>query len=372
MLWSPLLWNITLSKSSSFRYIRDFEGTLSDDGSDESEQQYVDRLVGNPIHAFNLMRRFTVDIPSLEKDLREDDWKGEQIMSPSRVHCQLLLQFGPIKSLPIVFGHYMIIKRMQLFHNSRNTNMSCHEIAESSGVIQKLRLGSAVPKETDLHGAAQALIRLQDVYELDIAEVAGGKIGQTESGARLSAKDCLFIGKHCFNSGVLSRSIEWFEEAWMLAGEEKNVSVSQTQVRQFLDHAAKEHDERLRSGDRLGDLFPRPVFEEPPQEQRSRMVRGRLNRVATNRSELGLLSPNDDGWNFAALCRGEELRPRLPHLLRCREDTRPQLPAWLRLGPPKIETQHMEPDILVYHDIITKRELEDLKKTATPTVRMPP
>ena len=104
--------------------------------------------------------------------------------------------------------------------------------AESSGAIQKLRLGTpVVPKEADLHGAAQAIIRLQDVYELDMAEVAAGKIGATESGARLSAKDCLFIGKHCFNGGVLSRSIEWFEEAWMLAGEERNASVSQEQVR---------------------------------------------------------------------------------------------------------------------------------------------
>ena len=191
------MWNRTLSKSSSFRYIRDFEGTLSDDGSEESDQQYVDRLVGNPIHAFNLMRRFTVDIPSLEKDLREDDWKGKQIMTdnsrnPSlvRVHCPLLLQFGPIKSLPIVFGHYMIIKRMQLFHNSHNTNISCHEIAESSGVIQKLRLGSAVPKETDLHGAAQALIRLQDVYELDIAEVFPPK-AETVDGAAVMFKNLM-------------------------------------------------------------------------------------------------------------------------------------------------------------------------------------
>ena len=51
-------------------------------------------------------------------------------------------------------------------------------------------------------------------------------------------------GKHCYNGGVLSRSIEWFEEAWMLAGEEKNSSVSQDQVQQFLDHAAREHDDR--------------------------------------------------------------------------------------------------------------------------------
>ena len=82
------------------------------------------------------------------------------------------------------------------------------------------------------------------MYELDIAEVAGGKVGDTGTRARLTAKDCLFIGKHCFNGGVLSRSLEWFEEAWMLAGEEKNSSVSQDQVQQFLDHAAREHDDR--------------------------------------------------------------------------------------------------------------------------------
>ena len=55
-----------------------------------------------------------------------------------------------------------------------------------------------VPKELDLHGAAQALIRLQDVYELDIADIAGGKIGGASSAARLSAQDCLFIGSFIF------------------------------------------------------------------------------------------------------------------------------------------------------------------------------
>ena len=57
-----------------------------------------------------------------------------------------------------------------------------------------------VPKELDLHGAAQALIRLQDVYELDIADIAAGKIGDIKSAAKLSAQDCLFIGEnfsHC-------------------------------------------------------------------------------------------------------------------------------------------------------------------------------
>ena len=68
----------------------------------------------------------------------------------------------------------------------------------TSDSIQKLRLGSVLPKELDLHGAAQALIRLQDVYELDIADIASGKIGDIKSAAKLSAQDCLFIGETGF------------------------------------------------------------------------------------------------------------------------------------------------------------------------------
>ena len=48
------------------------------------------------------------------------------------------------------------------------------------------------------------------------------------------------MGKHTFNSGSLARSLEWFEEAWVLAGIEGNRTVKQEQAQKFLDHAAKE------------------------------------------------------------------------------------------------------------------------------------
>jgi len=292
------------------KYVSEFESTLIDGAVTESDADYASRLVGNPIHAFNLMRRFSIDIPNIEKDIKEDDWK------------------------------------------------------ESSVVVQRLRLGSVVPKDQDLHGAAQALIRLQDVYELDISQIAGGVIGHRQSAAKLSAQDCLFIGKHCYNGGVLSRSIEWFEEAWMLAGEEHNNTVSQDQVQQFLDHAAKEHDERVMKGEQNGNLFPKPVYEEPPQEQRARMVQSRKKKVAKDISELGLIDHNDDAFNFAALCRGEEMRGEIVHKLKCYHDTRDD--PWFSLQPVKVEQVHSSPDILLFHDIITKPELEDIKRTAGP------
>ena len=86
-------------------------------------------------------------------------------------------------------------------------------------------------------------------------------------------------------------------------------------------------------GESSGNLFPRPVYEEPPQEQRSNMLRcikllfvevandfvtwlpckvnisrSRRKMVARNISDLSLMDQTDDAFNFAALCRGEEMR----------------------------------------------------------------
>ena len=72
-------------KNVFFRYIRDFEGTLLENNETESETEYIDRLVGNPLHAFNLIRRFTIDIPNIEKDLKQDDWKGKASFITSNI-----------------------------------------------------------------------------------------------------------------------------------------------------------------------------------------------------------------------------------------------------------------------------------------------
>ena len=41
-----------------------------------------------------------------------------------------------------------------------------------------------------------------------------------------------------------------------------------------------QHDERVMKGEQNGNLFPKPVYEEPPQEQRARMVQSRRKKVA--------------------------------------------------------------------------------------------
>ena len=60
----------------TFRYVHDFEATLLDNEAKMGDLDYITGIVGNPLQAFKLMRRFTVDIPNIEKDLKQDDWKG--------------------------------------------------------------------------------------------------------------------------------------------------------------------------------------------------------------------------------------------------------------------------------------------------------
>ena len=39
--------------------------------------QFVNRVVGNPIHAYKMMKRFAIDWKRIEKSLEDDDWEGK-------------------------------------------------------------------------------------------------------------------------------------------------------------------------------------------------------------------------------------------------------------------------------------------------------
>ena len=47
------------------------------------------------------------------------------------------------------------------------------------------------------------------------------------------------MGKHSFNLGLYGRAVEWFEEAYTLAGLEHNTTVTQEQIISFLATATK-------------------------------------------------------------------------------------------------------------------------------------
>lgn len=51
---------------------------------------------------------------------------------------------------------------------------------------------NVMPKEEDLHGAALALIRLQDTYNLNMTEMASGKIAGSPAYVTMTGKNTFF------------------------------------------------------------------------------------------------------------------------------------------------------------------------------------
>ena len=49
-------------------------------------------------------------------------------------------------------------------------------MTDTEATIRRKKLGSVYPKEEDLHGSAQSLIRLQEVYDLDIIKFITGHL----------------------------------------------------------------------------------------------------------------------------------------------------------------------------------------------------
>ena len=67
-----------------------------------------------------------------------------------------------------------MMKRFNVDWKTLQQDLETHDWDEVEFMLKKKKLGSVIPREEDLHGAAQALIRLQDVYELDIRDLSKG------------------------------------------------------------------------------------------------------------------------------------------------------------------------------------------------------
>jgi hypothetical protein len=49
---------------------------MGEEKTTKSDNELADRVASNPIHAYKMMKRFTVDWKSLENDLKSEEWNG--------------------------------------------------------------------------------------------------------------------------------------------------------------------------------------------------------------------------------------------------------------------------------------------------------
>ncbi|KAH9416328.1 hypothetical protein DERP_000833 [Dermatophagoides pteronyssinus] len=252
---------------------------------------YADNLMDNPLQAYQLVKRLTINWNKIVKTVKKDDeWQEVDRLMTS--YSMLL------------------------------------------------------PKQEDLNGAALALIRLQDTYNLSLTDLADGYIMGKDSSIRLSARDCLYLGKNAFNHGYYGHSLEWFDEALVRAYHEGNRTASVDEIIPFYQLAI-EYIERL--DDELREQnYPR-------HSDKLRVVEG----------------DNLDYKHYQMLCRGEEFpmnkteSRRRASEQRCYYSTNNGHP-YLILRPLKVEQFNSEPFIAMYYDVISDKEIAMIKELSMP------
>ncbi|NWW72182.1 P4HA3 hydroxylase, partial [Climacteris rufus] len=255
---------------------------------------------------------------------------------------------------------------------------------EATGNTQALHAGlreveQELPGAEDLAGAAQALMRLQDVYGLSVKGLASGvfqRAGAAQPplyspGRRvcLSADDCFHVGKVAYDTGDYYHSILWLEEAvslFRLSYGSWNPE-DRSSLEDALDHLAFSY---FMAGNISHALsLSREFLHYDPSNQRV------LRNVAKYKKLLEM--GTGVGWHG---CHG------LPHLcppshallgplspqpaperllqLGCSYETNSS--PYLLLQPAKKEMVRIRPYVALYHDFISDAEAETIKGLAGP------
>ena len=58
-----------------YSYLKDYENVVKEK-VDNDDEEFIERVAGNPIHAYRLMKRLYFDWQTIENDIMNDDWKS--------------------------------------------------------------------------------------------------------------------------------------------------------------------------------------------------------------------------------------------------------------------------------------------------------
>ncbi|CAN7940392.1 unnamed protein product [Ixodes pacificus] len=234
--------------------------------------------------------------------------------------------------------------------------------------ITEMRRQRLLPWDEDFNGLAASLIRLQDTYSLNLNELTKGHLrteiprNQTVPGRLpLNARDCFYISQVAMHQGFYDRAVEWSEQAIIKATGEEPPTITRQELDPFHESVIKKHDEVLRT---MGETAGRDwqTYGVP--------VRDRTKRSMEFKAQLFNedLPLDLETQNYKRLCRGEQLRtPKMDSELRCRYYKGQH--GFFKLQPIKLEEANLKPYIVVMHNVIQDRDIEDLMAFAKPRLQ---
>lgn len=233
--------------------------------------------------------------------------------------------------------------------------------------ITEMRRQRLLPWDEDFNGLAASLIRLQDTYSLNLNELTKGHLrteiprNQTVPGRLpLNARDCFYISQVAMHQGFYDRAVEWSEQAISKAAGEEPPTITRQELDPFHESVIKKHDEVLRTMGKTGRDWQ--TYGVPVRDRTKRSIEFKAQLFNED------LPLDMETENYKRLCRGEQLRtPKMDSKLRCRYYKGQH--GFFKLQPIKLEEANLKPYIVVMHNVIQDRDIEDLMAFAKPRLQ---
>ncbi|XP_032232333.2 prolyl 4-hydroxylase subunit alpha-1 isoform X3 [Nematostella vectensis] len=231
------------------------------------------------------------------------------------------------------------------------------------------------------------MLRLQKVYNISSQSISSGVIpGQRNAHARLSGIDSYQIGRKAYEDGNIIQAKAWMENTLRMMGTSESlqnltghVVVSRNDV---LNHLAfLEY--------KIGDLarslrFYREMLVNDPNDTELQSNIRKLKHLIAKQPHLNVTSPPNTANRIEDDGDDELSREEMAEYTRlCRPNSQTRLPSsnkqltcsylnkhpGLKLKPVAMEIVSVNPQITLFHNVLSEMEIEQMLKLARPRLR---
>ncbi|XP_022906186.2 prolyl 4-hydroxylase subunit alpha-1 [Onthophagus taurus] len=268
---------------------------------------------------------------------------------------------------------YLLVKRLTTDWKQAETLITTNIGNDFIANLTAYRDYLKFPSDEDLNGAAVALTRLQDTYQLDTSSLARGELNGVKYSSELSAADCFELGRQSYNNGDFYHTQLWMREADSRLGRELNETVQRSDILEYLAFSTFKQGNVMLALDltnKLLEIIPthqralgnKVYYEEAIQMTNVEQKKGETD-ADTHQEFI------DEGKIlYEQLCRGDLSTPEeIVAELKCRYITNNN--PYLKIGPFKVEEAYTDPKIVVFHDVMYDSEIETIKRLAHPRFR---
>jgi prolyl 4-hydroxylase len=270
---------------------------------------------------------------------------------------------------------FQLIKRLTMELEEVEAMVTQNGYPDFMKTVTELRR-TVLPTTVDMLGAGAALIRLQDTYDLKVSEFSKGVINGIQYNASLTVEDCLEIGMQAYNGEDFYHAVLWLQEAVRKVALGDSSLELKERILMYLGRSFYKAG-HINAALQVTELS---VALNPRNQESQQNMRKLLNEWAKldqkTEDHLVFTDIHLNRWEFVSdmevyehtrmyelLCQGKAGLPTKDRQnLHCRFiDDRS---AFLKIAPLKVEQVHRNPDILIFHEVMSDIEIEEIKQLA--------